>query len=155
MKCHSLDTCSVIWPSCLRYWPSFLHNIHILKSCQTPLRTSTIVLSPPCFEVYMNCICALRYHLLKRQHPSSSKNFFRATSTAYSWPKHGNFSAEMPQICNYKTKIKNKESYDQLTLTRQNSGGIRRRRTRADEKCVECEVQSGASGAGDIWMEKR
>lgn len=43
---------------------------------------------------------------------------------------------------------KNKASYDQLTLT--NSGGIRGRRTRADEKCVECEVQSGASGVEDI-----
>ena len=48
----------------------------------------------------------------------------------------------MPEVCVYGRiihKIKTQQqSYDQLTLTRQNSGGIKGRRTRADEKCVEC-----------------
>lgn len=49
-------------------------------------------------------------------------------------------------------KTKSKESYDQLTLTEQSCGGIRGRRTGVDEKCVECEVQSGASG---VWKTKK
>lgn len=84
----------------------------------------------------------------------------RATHTAHNWPKQSNLSAEVPEICNYDRIIhetKNKESYDQLTVTRLNTGGIRGRRTRAGEKCVESEVQSGASGVWKTceWKKKK
>lgn len=51
-------------------------------------------------------------------------------------------------------RLKNKESYDQLTLTRQNTGG-KIGRTPADEKCVECQIQSGASSVEVIGKTKR
>lgn len=51
-------------------------------------------------------------------------------------------------------RLKNKESYDQLALTRQNTGG-KIGRTPADEKCVECQIQSGASSVEVIGKTKR
>lgn len=51
-------------------------------------------------------------------------------------------------------RLKNKESYDQLTLTRQNTGG-KIGRTPADEKCVECQIQSGGSSMEVIGKTKK
>lgn len=51
-------------------------------------------------------------------------------------------------------RLKNKESHDQLTLTRQNTGG-KIGRTPADEKCVECQIQSGASSVEVIGKTKK